>query len=476
MRPALATWIAGWWVAIACGPLLAQTAAPQQPTPQTPSFETAAARLQHAVVTLRVRRPAPPHDATPTGDAEETEKKRIQGQTLEKQLPHGAAARVTVYTGILLGHGHVVTSVAIGVNHAIRVTLPGGAQAAGHVRAVDEYAGLTLLEIDNHDLPGIPMASAPLAPGAWVVSGAGWGAEKPVISFGILSGTEVAVPQTTLPPLLRCDMRIAQTSSGAAVTNRAGELVGIVVLTDRSRKHGGWTYAVPASHIERLLRALDASGKSASGNDASILVLKRRRPVVGMVLDGDGETVVVSRVQEHSPASQAGIQVGDTVVATDDVKIRSVYQALRPVLRKQPGDEVTFLIERAGRQFPVTVVLGGGILLPATRTDGATMLVQPRIDVEGLPRGGLRARSTVGEVREFGAGPSSPDAPTATAQATDQERIKLLEKALARYQDVIAHLSKQLEKSEAERKQSAARLESFEQQLRELKRSARNKQ
>ncbi len=454
-------WLAGWLAVLPCGVAVGQT-----PAPLVPSFEVAAARLQRTVVTLRVRNAVSDKHSTRTGSTvtnDELTKKTVPDEI----LPRNAMPRVTVCSGVLLGQGRVVAGVVMGTRHSIRVTLPGGAQAAARLRVIDEYSGLSLLEIDDRDLPGLPTATQMPIAGSWVASGAGWGTEKPVISFGIVSGTEIAVPQTTFPPLIRCDMRIAKTSSGAAVTNTAGELVGIVVLADRAREHGGWTYVVPVAHIERLIRTL-----KASDNTASVLVLKRRRPVVGMVLDGDGETVVVSRVQEHSPASKAGIQVGDTILATDNVKIRSVYQALRPVLRKQPGDSVTFLIERAGRQSSVPVVLGGGVLLPATRAGGTTMLVQPRIDVEGLPRGGLRARSTVGEVREFGTGPAKPKAPTAPDPATDQQRIKLLEKALARYQDVIAHLSKQLETSEAERKQSAMRLESLENQLRELKHAA----
>lgn len=413
-----------------------------------PSLKTAAARLQKTVVTLRVR-----HE-------------QKEGQSAETASE--SESRITVCSGVLLENGRIATSMPLGKNYSsVHATLPGGEQAAARVRVVDEYSRLSLLKIDRADLEradweGIPCAQTLPQVGDWLVSGAGWGAKKPVISFGLVSGRDVAVSQTTFPPLLRCDMRTAKTSSGAAVTDQNGQLVGIVVLTDRSGEFGGWTYAVPVAHVLRLSRTLDESN-----NQSSVVVLKRRRPIVGMVLDGDGSRVVVSRVREESPAFKAGIQVGDEIVAADKVKIRSVYQAVRPVLRKQPGDRVSFLVRREDRQLTIPVVLGGGVELPSTAPRRLSTLVQPKINVENLPQGGVRASSTTGEVREFGQTDFALPETQSPKTATDARKIQLLKRALDRYQTVVAELSRQLEKSEAEHKRAAARIEVLEKQLEE---------
>lgn len=410
---------------------------------EDPSLETAAARLQKTVVTVRIQgNPSEEH-----GPAEEDQES-------------GAGPRVTVCSGVLLGDGRIVTSAAVGGNRLIRVTLPGGEQAVARVGVVDEYSGLSLLEIENDKLAGIPCAETPPQVGAWVLSGAGWGAEEPVISCGIVSGLAVAVPQTTFPPLLRCDMRIAQTSSGAAVANRNGELVGVVVLAERAGERRGWTYAVPVTHVLRLTRTLAAS----SDKDA-VVVLERRRPIVGMVLDGDGQRVLVSRVRDNSPASRAGIQVGDEILAADNVKIRSVYQALRPVLRKQPGDRVSFSVLRDNRQRDIPVVLGGGVKVSSAPPVNRSRFVQPTIDVESLARGGIRSRSTVGEVREFGHAEQTGQVSRATGEVTAAEKIELLEKALDRYHEVVAQLIQQLEESQDQYKRAASRIQSLEKKL-----------
>ena len=141
-------------------------------------------------------------------------------------------------------------------------------------------------------------------------------------------------------------------SSGAAVVNADGELLGIVVATAQPGSKAGWTYALPVRHVERVV---------AAKADGKVIELKRRRPVVGFTI-GAGElegTVVVERLKDDGPAAGAGIQVGDRIVETDGLKIRSAYQAIDLILKKQPGDRMTFTVERGGQPHEFNVLLGG---------------------------------------------------------------------------------------------------------------------
>ena len=180
------------------------------------------------------------------------------------------------------------------------------------------------------------------------------------VSVGILGACERTLAGTNYPPLLQCDLRTTETSSGAGVVDHQGRLIGVVVATDGEPGNRGWTYAVPAAHVKRLMTI-----HREEPHRTGVVILKRRRPVIGMVLDGEDQTVVVSRVFDESPAERAGIRVGDQIIAADGVMIRSVYQAVRPMLYKQPGDTMGFLMQREGKQIRASVVLGGGIELPS---------------------------------------------------------------------------------------------------------------
>ncbi len=219
---------------------------------------------------------------------------------------------------------------------------------------MDEFSGLSLLSIDDRTLSGLKIADDVPVVGSHVLTGAGWGVYAPLVSAGIVSGVGHHLPNSDLPPLLVCDVRTSRTSKGAPIVNPAGQLLGIVIAMT-SDEDGRWTYAVPASHVQRLLRSyrenfIDGeTGQEKAG--LGVVVLPRRRPQVGMHLsDIDGRITVV-RVAENGPAFRAGLRQNDTILEVDGIEIRSVYQAIRPTLFMQPGDELKFKIQngRASR-------------------------------------------------------------------------------------------------------------------------------
>ncbi|MCH8046903.1 MAG: serine protease, partial [Planctomycetes bacterium] len=260
---------------------------------------------------------------------------------------------VIVCTGIALGDGHVVTFCNAPLAARYRVTLPRGKQAEAILRVVDHYSGLRLLGITGAKLTGLRPADQPPQVGSPVMSAAAEGLERPSISVGIVSANGRIVGQGGLPPLLQCDVRTTETSSGAAIVDAAGRLLGIVAATNSPGEQRGWTYAVPAEHLRRLL---------AARREGVLIELKRRRPIVGWTL-GPGkvkDTVVVERVVKDGPADQAGVVQGAILKEVDGRAIRNTYQAVNLILNKQPGDQVALVCETGNRRENLSLTLGGG--------------------------------------------------------------------------------------------------------------------
>ena len=260
---------------------------------------------------------------------------------------------VTVCTGIALGDGHVVTFCNAPIAARYRVTLPQGKQAEATLRVVDHYSGLRLLGITGAKLTGLKPADVPPKIGSAVMCASAEGLERPSISIGIVSANNRVVGQDALPPLLQCDVRTTETSSGAAIVDAAGRLLGIVAATDSPGEQRGWTYAVPAAHLRRLL---------AARREGVLIELKRRRPTVGWTL-GPGKaknTVVVERIVKDGPADKAGVVRGAILKEVDGRAIRNTYQAVNLILNKQPGDKVALVCEQAGRRENASLTLGGG--------------------------------------------------------------------------------------------------------------------
>jgi S1-C subfamily serine protease len=423
-----------------------------------PSMETAASRLQAATATVRLASvvedvAAPQIDAAPAAakDAD-------------------ASSRVSIYSGVLLPGGLAVTHVDAAVRARFRLTLAGGERIEARLAVLDEFSGLALLECEGDRLPSLPLAEATPKTGAWVLSAAGWGAEAPAVSLGIVGAEERVLPGGRFPPVLQCDLQSASTSRGAGVVNQQGELVGVVVAVENIEGRRGWTYAVPVQHVRRLLRAREDRKQGES-----VVILKRRRPVVGMTLAGaaeDAERVLVERVVERGPAAEAGLRPGDRIIAAEGLNLRSVYEAQRAVLQKQPGDKITFLVQRDGVERKVEVVLGGGVELPAPAADQSIAdWVRPQLEIEGLGRGRFRSQGAGGEVREvFSPPPDEDEAADDLRPRTASEEIALLQKALDRYRQAIVYLKSELSHRETERRAAEQKLEELQKEIEALER------
>jgi membrane-associated protease RseP (regulator of RpoE activity) len=256
---------------------------------------------------------------------------------------------------------------------------------------IDRHSHLLLLEIEKRDLPGLELAAQMPKVGSTVLSAAAAGIEQPAVSLGILSAADRTLSGVDLPPLLQCDVRTTETSSGAAVVDRAGKLLGIVAATGSPGQQTGWTYAIGFSHVDRVVKAM-ADGK--------LIELKRRRPVAGFTL-GAGEregTVRIERVEKDGPAAAAGIRAGDMLVETDGLRIRSAYQAIDLILKRQPGERMTFTIERGSERRTVELTLNGGASLVAVlpqKADGGQVTIGPQVRAARGVGGDITVRNSL---------------------------------------------------------------------------------
>ncbi len=434
---------------VVCAAVIAASPAVAQPLP---SLEKAAESLQAATVTVRVS------SLNGQGDAAEAR----NGAQAE-----GVASRISIYSGVLLADRLVVTHVDAAVRANFRLTLPGGDRIEARLAVLDEYSGLALLEANGAHLPSLPLADEIPKAGAWILSAAGWGAESPAVSLGVVGAQERVLPGGRFPPVLQCDLQTSSTSRGAGVVNQQGQLVGVVVAVENAEGRRGWTYAAPVSHVRRLLRARDERKTRES-----VVVLKRRRPVVGMVLAGakdDAERVLVERVTRDGPAAEAGVRPGDRIIAADGLNIRSVYEAQRLVLQKQPGDKLALLIERDGAECTLEVVLGGGVELPSPPPNqNLADWVRPQVDIEGLGQGRFRTQDGGGVREVFAPGSEAEVDDEDLRQRSPAEQIELLQKALDRYRQAIVYLRNELSRREQDRLQAERRLEQLQKEIEQL--------
>lgn len=484
-----------------------------------PDFRDTAVQLQQATVTIRVERPTdilsvePDKAALGRDNQDEVNADGIgsAGDFGDVNSPDDvelSEPTIDVFTGVCLGDRLVAAPMLVGPSATVRVTLIDGEQCSAQPVVVDEFTGLALLRLDRDEVGKLSLADSPPDVGEWILSSAAWGIERPVISYGVVGGIDRRLAGTHYPPLLLCDLRTTDTSSGSPIVNRDGDLVGVLIAAT-STKQRGWTYAIPTRHVRRLLRTLSehraelarkngnsehtsdqttsdsdssgdsthvdsagdqvtrvgANGQAESSSDTTeaepVIVIQHRRPIVGMVLEDDGISIVVAHVTPSGPADKAGIRRGDRILGLEGVKIRSVYQAVLPTFHHQPGEVLTYRVQQDNDEKDIAIVLGGDVALPASSIATLDQLIDPKIRIKGFQDMLIDFSSQNGAV--------NLEVPANAPSQSQLSSIALLERAIVNYQSVIAIQHQELQRQEDERKQDRERLESLERELKELR-------
>ena len=83
---------------------------------------------------------------------------------------------------------------------------------------------------------------------------------------------------------------------------------------------------------------------------------------------------LVGYVEEGSPADSMGLALGDEIVAVDGAPVVYQQDVIERVRAREPGDAVTFTVERDGRTLDLAAVL------PASRTIGFAVQIDEQYD------------------------------------------------------------------------------------------------
>ena len=76
-------------------------------------------------------------------------------------------------------------------------------------------------------------------------------------------------------------------------------------------------------------------------------------------LDLDNRGLLITKVEEDSPASSAGLQAHDIILSVNEADVPRDVAALGKLIRSyEPGDEVTVSVLRSGKNYEYPVVLG----------------------------------------------------------------------------------------------------------------------
>jgi membrane-associated protease RseP (regulator of RpoE activity) len=127
------------------------------------------------------------------------------------------------------------------------------------------------------------------------------------------------------------------------------ERVAALTAAVTQRLAAGGTDAIALTPVEQDRPSPTAASSSSSGYGPYLGTIPDMSPRdFGLRLTG---------VREGSPAEEAGLRAGDVVVEFDGREIADIYAYTYALRDREPGDEVTIVVERDGVRVSVTAVL-----------------------------------------------------------------------------------------------------------------------
>ncbi|HEX4144986.1 MAG TPA: PDZ domain-containing protein [Pirellulales bacterium] len=231
---------------------------------------------------------------------------------------------------------------------SILVTLADGTRLPAKLVATDHSRMLVLLSVH----PPAPLPVAEVVPpeemrvGQWTIAvGRTLSAEAPNVSVGIVSALDRVWGRA-----IQTDAKISPTNYGGPLIDISGRVFGLLVpLSPDSQStvagvewyDSGIGFAVPLSGINGVLPRL------AAGNDLypGLLGIAMR---AGDLISQPAEIAVC---RPHSPASAAGLHVGDTIVEINGKPVTRQAQLKQELNRHYAGDHVRLVVTRSGERL-----------------------------------------------------------------------------------------------------------------------------
>jgi 2-alkenal reductase len=256
--------------------------------------------------------------------------------------------------------GYVVTNnhvVADARNLAV-IYAQGGTAPATLVGTAPEF-DLAVLQVDGP----VPATaewgdSGELPLGANVIAiGSALGRYQNSVTAGILSGFNRELGE--LRGLLQTDAAINHGNSGGPLVNLAGQVIGINTMVVRGgfSQAEGLGFAIPSNVAQTVVRHLIESGEvrpSFLGIEYQILNPQLATEENLSVSQG----AWLQDVMVGTPASQAGLQVGDVIVAVNGQTIDERHSLVSLLLEHVAGETITLEVLRDGETIQTTLTLG----------------------------------------------------------------------------------------------------------------------
>lgn len=294
------------------------------------------------------------------GSPRQGQRDRQQQQPKQRQTGLGSGV-------ILSSDGYIVTN-----NHVIEgaerleITLNDNRNFEATIIGADPMTDVALIKIDATDLHVIPMGnSEDLKIGEWVLAVGNPFGFTSTVTAGIVSAKGRNISSLTgsargsgIESFIQTDAAVNPGNSGGALVNLDGQLVGInTAIYSQTGNYAGYSFAIPTTIVKKIVADIKEFGsvqRAVLGIAYGELTpeLAKEKEITETTYG-----LYVGQVNDRSAAMEAGIEVGDVIIAIDGIPTRNTADLQETMATKRPGDTINLEYVRNNKCFSKSVTL-----------------------------------------------------------------------------------------------------------------------
>ncbi|OGA52429.1 MAG: 2-alkenal reductase [Betaproteobacteria bacterium RIFCSPLOWO2_12_FULL_63_13] len=274
----------------------------------------------------------------------------------ESQRALGLGSGVIVSTrGYILTNHHVVEAA-----DEIEVALADGRKLRAKAIGTDQETDLAVLQIDEANLPAITFGRADGVKVGDVVLAIGnpFGVGQ-TVTMGIVSALgRTGLQINTYENFIQTDAAINPGNSGGALTDAAGNLIGInTAIYSRSGGSLGIGFAIPVSTAKQVMEQIIASGSVTRGWIG--VEAQEITPELAESFNlASTRGALVAGVLRGGPADRAGVKPGDILVSINGRPVADPTAMLNIVAGLNPGKPATMRLRRDQKEIELRFTPG----------------------------------------------------------------------------------------------------------------------